>query len=76
MLNKLLVAHYHYTSIKVTGCGSPTQNASESKVTQLDDSSFGEQDVLRLHVSVNTLQQSVRSGFTASHRLTLRLNLR
>ena len=36
--------------------GWPTQNAGEAEVTELDDSGFGEEDVLRLYITVDALQ--------------------
>ncbi len=36
--------------------GWPTQDAGEAKVAELDDSGFGEQDVLRLYITVDALQ--------------------
>lgn len=36
--------------------GWPTQNAGEAEVAELDDSGFGEEDVLRLYITVDALQ--------------------
>lgn len=41
---------------------SPTQDAGEAKVTQLDDSSLGEEDVLRLDVTVDALRANNQAG--------------
>ncbi len=41
--------------------GWPTQNSGEAKVAELDDSGFGEEDVLWLYITVDALQHK-RSG--------------
>lgn len=49
----------------------PTQNAGETKVAELDDSGFGEEDVLWLYITVDALQQtpSVRDLGNMIHSL-------
>lgn len=54
VVNKSLEADKH--SLLSLPSDGPTQNTGEAEVAELDDSGFGEEDVLWLYIPVDALQ--------------------